>query len=308
MFVTRLRTEGLRHAPEELNELTRVVRMPPPPHTCAVADSLRLAAAALRPQHAETTARELGWADQLEVLGDPADGLQLQGLDAAAVHAALSDGQRSITIELDVRLDPPMYGRLTKHAMRDPRIATALGQEPTVSIKAGWLFTSDLSVATPSVLGLRVGDVPFEIAGRDRPAWVPPLIRDTGGRIAHTDPFESREPLLRRLRAAMLAPDPEARDGFRRLVQTIQEPPFLLPEPGLVETAAGLSVAFGPSLDRVRQLGRPALDALRWLEAAMIGRPDILVIPESLPQEVSDWFSALPGADDAPIEQCWLPE
>jgi hypothetical protein len=73
-----------------------------------------------------------------------------------------------------------------------------------------------------------------------------------------------------------------------------------------VRDVGGVGLCFGPELHRLRRVGREAWDALRWLEALWIARPDVLVLPERVPAEVRAWLAAVVEADDAPVEQVWI--
>ncbi len=306
MYVTALRTEGLRGGPGALAELTRSVSLPAPPGACAAGDALVLLSAALSPARVSMVGG-LGWApDGLKVVGEGGD-LELQGLESAAVAASVEAGAHAVTIEAELLLDPPLYGQLRDQAVRDPRVVTALGQRPSLSVKVGWLLNRDRSVAAPSVLGVRVGDVAFETVGKDRPAWLPNLLEDLGGRFARPQPLEPVDAVALRLLEASLSADPERRAGWRRVVAALQLPPFSLPEPGLVRVADHVQAVFGPDLLRVRQLGRAAWDALRLAEAALLVRPDVLIVDEPVTAPVREWLEALPEADDAPVEQVWAP-
>lgn len=304
MYVTRLRIEGLRGAPEEHSELSRVVSMPRGVARCAIADGLVLLASALDPR-ALWGFDTLGWSDAPERVGD--EDPQIQGLDPAAVGAAIAPGVQAITIEAGLHLDPPLFGQLRAQAARDPRMVTALGQRPVLYAKVGWLLNQDRSAASPAILGIRVGDVAFETSGKERPAWLPSLSRDLAGRFARTTPLEPVGAAALRGLVASLSPDPEARAGWRQVVEVLQQPPFSLPEPGLVRIDGDVQLVFGPALHRVRQIGREAWDALRIVEAALLSRPDVLVIDEVVSPEVARWLAALPEAEQAPIEQVWIP-
>ena len=306
MYVTRLGMEGLRDAPPEMDGLERVVRLPAPPARCAVADGLILLAGVLRPDQRPGFST-LGWGPDVEAIGEPEDGgLQLQGLDPSAVRSAVEGDARAITVEADIHLDPPLYGRLRAQAVRDPRVVTALGQRPVLSVKVGWLFNGDYTVVTPSILALRVGDVAFQTVGKDRPLWVPEILRDIGARFGRTEPFEPFARVELRLRDALLAADPARRAGYRAWVEHLMAPPFGLPEPGVAEVMGRATVVVGPELRRVRQWGRSAADAARIVAAAVVDRPDVLIVEEAVEPKVAEWLASLPDFVQAPIEQVWM--
>lgn len=292
-------------------DCARVARLPSGPDGAAMADALDLLSVSMCPSRAERVASRLGWwTSRSNVVGPSAPGdveIELQGLHAPAVDAVVLPDARALTIEASMALDPPMYGRLRELAARDPRLVLALGQEPAVRVKAGWLFSRDRATAHPSVLHFRVGDVGFDLSGKDRPAWLPDLLVDLGSRFFRTDPFEAPAAVADRLLAASLSADRRQREGFERLKRAIVRPPFDVPEPGLVRGGDRLDLVFGPDLTGVSRAGRDALDAVRWMEAAFVVRPDVLVVDEPAPSdEIRAWWAGLAESDDAPVEQVWF--
>ncbi|MCA9494027.1 MAG: hypothetical protein KC621_29065 [Myxococcales bacterium] len=304
MYLRGVVSEGLDPSgPLEVREAERAQPLPDGASGARTADAIELWAAALDAARLVGVARSLlGSAVTLVGEGDEPG---VDGLDPAEVRALVPEGT-SVTVEVEVSLDPGLYGRLREHAHRDPRVVAALAGEGTLTVKAGWLFSRDLTHAAPSVLGVRAGDVVFETAGKERPVWLPGLLAELGRRVWRTDPLEPVELLANRLHEASLSPDPGRRAGAARALREAVSPPFAVPEPGLVRSGVGVALCFGPELARLRSVGRRAWDVLRWLEGAWIERPDVLVIAEPLPQDVRAWFEALVEADDAPIEQVWF--
>ncbi len=311
MYVTRSKADGLRDALPEWSEHDRVVELPagPDPARCALADSLVLFAAALHDDPGRLLVG-LEWG-VLERVGDADLGdLELHGLNPAVVQGMVEPGHHSITVDVELQLDEPAFAQLRRHAARDPRLVTALGQRPALSVKVGWLFNGDYTVATPSTLGVRVGDVAFETVGRERPPWLPEVLGAIGNRFLRTDPFEPPFMLAERLRSAMMSHDPERRRRFAELVHLFGEPPFDTgrgaPSFGIAEYDRVPFLVFGEGLHRLRQVGRATGDALRVAAAAWIDRPDVLVVTEPVSAGVLDWLRALPELDDAPVEQVWV--
>lgn len=307
MYLTRLQVEGFRGAEHTVVEPTgRVVPLPTGAGGCAVADAIDLLAAGLDPSRLRAVAERLGWTTgATAIVGTGADA-ELSDLHPPSVSAVVLDGLRAVTIEGTLALDPPLYGRLRSHAARDPRMVTALGQQPAVTVKVGWLFSADRTHAHPSVLFVRIGEVGFDTSGKDRPPWLPDLLVELGTRFRRIDPFEPMSELAERLLAATLSPDPAVRAGFERARSAVGLAPFHLPSAGLVRAGDRLDLVFGPELVRLRQLGRAAADALRFAEAAFVLRPDILVSQEPASPEIRAWFESLTEADDAPVEQVWV--
>lgn len=306
MYLTRVELEGLRGAEQlSIEGAERLASLPPGPLGGIVADAIELLAATLDRSRLLRAVERLGWSTPATELGGGEEP-ELLGLHGATASAFVADQARAFTVGAEFALDPPLFGRLRDHAHRDPRMVTALGQRPAVRVKVGWLFTRDRTGVAPSVLSLRIGDVGFDATGKDRPQWVPELLGELGRRFRRTDAFEPFPILAERLLAATLSPDPVARAGWERVRAAAVEPPFGLPVPGLVRAGDRLEVCLGPDLVRLRQAGRAAWDALRLLEAALLGRPDVLVIDEAVSERVRAWLGALLDAPDAPIEQVWI--
>lgn len=313
MYLTRLEVEGLRGADKQIVEPVAGARVVPL-GGLAVADALDLFAAGLDPRRMLATAARLGWTTaETKLVGDPAPGgpadAELQGLHAASVEVTFAAGSRSAIVDATLALDPPLFGRLREHAVRDPRMVTALGSDPQVRIKVGWLATRDHSGVHPTVLGIRIGDVPFETVGKDRPQWVPELIAELGGRFHRVELASADgrgDDVAERLLNAQLSPDPAVRAGVDRARRAVTEPPFGLPLPSWVRSPGRLELVFGDELIRARQLGRAAMDAVCLAEAAFVTRPDVLVVGERLPADVLAWIGGLPEGESAPVEQVWV--
>src|SRR5690606_13952023 len=132
MLVRAVQVHGFRDgAPWEGADLGPVAELPPPPEGTALADALSLVVAVLDAERAPATLRRLELGGDLGESTTDAHGLleQVVGLDAGAFGALLEDGQRKLVVDVALALDPPLYGRLREHALRDPRVAMALGQD-----------------------------------------------------------------------------------------------------------------------------------------------------------------------------------
>lgn len=297
MYVTELHIEGLRHAPSTFDGLERVVKLPEGPTGTAIADALTLFAVGLAPGPRRGV-DQLGWGHPLQWLGDGPD--ELHGLASTAVDAAVDPDSSAVKIEAVLALDPPLYGRLRAEAVRDPRVAEGLGQDAELSLKVGWLFNGDRSVATPSLLGVRLGNRPFDVAGADRPQWLPRLVVDLAARFARTSPFDPAT-AVRQLFDASLHPTD---DGADRAFSALQSS-YQLPSPRFARLTDELEVVFGPAPLRLHHLGRRGADALRLVTAAYVARPDVLVALDTTAADGS-FLDGLPDADDAPVEQVFL--
>jgi hypothetical protein len=307
MYLTRLSASDLLHAPD-LSGLDRVVDLAPAPAPTAAADALRIFRAALRPSEL-LPLRPLGWVGRAtEALDDEGVVVALAGLLSPFVDGLVDGDGRSLAVEVSVAPDPPLYGRLREHAVRDPRLVTALGQQAELHIKAGFLFTADRTGASPDLLGARIGDVAFPVAGKERPAWLGPLLAEIASRVSVLTLTEDIDDVQSRLAECAVSHRAAERERWRRAAEALVAPPFALPEPVWVrEPGGGLRLRFGEALLEVRQLGRHAADALRLVEAALVVAPDVLVVTEPLDEAVDAWLVGLTEGDDATLEQVMRP-
>ncbi len=317
MFVTHLRVDGVRHADGlVLDQLGSVVRVAASPVSTAIGDALMMAAGALDPSRRFAVALGLGFdpdpivEPQQDDRAQPDDDgdVQLAGLDPDAVRAVVGDA-RSPKIEITVRLDPILYGRLREQSARDPRVVTALSQKAELTVSTGWLFSHDRRFVAPSALSLRVGEVSFPIAGKDRPAWVLPLLADLGARFARLEGPGTEAALAKALVSASLSPKTRDRSGYRRMITALQQPPHSLPRLELLRSGGdgAACLAFGDDLVRARQLGWRALHAVTLCQAALLWAPDVLVVDGPLSEEHVSWLAGCTDGDDATLEQVFAP-
>lgn len=301
MLLRRLAAEGLRGGPLLVEPADRVERVADAER---VAEAIELAAAALDRSRLRSAADRLGWVQaRTEVGGDPQDP-DLVELAGAAVRRVVDPAVRAVTLELSLGLDPTLFGRFRELAPREPRLGPALAADAPLVVKVGWFFSRAHATASPTTLSVRLGDVAFETTGKDRAPFLPELLPDLGRRLRATDPFAAPAALARRLARASLSPDPEIRDGYARLREAAVAPPFGLPPPEVVEGAEGaFELAFGAELASLRRAGRAAVDAVRVLADAFVERPDVLVLPEPLSDDVLAWWLERVGRADAPVEQ-----
>lgn len=313
MLITSLRMEGLRFAPDlTLAELGRVVRVPAPPVGVAVADALSLLAATLSPGRFDTEAERLGL--KLAESADACvleDGLVVQAAfdDPGVVRSLLApDSDGLIAIAVTIQLDPPLYGQLRTHALRDPRLAVALVEDGTLHIRVGWLFTRDRSVASISVFEVRLGSLPLPLVGSDRPLWLGDVLRAVGSRLGRVDSRPVAGSIAGRLMFASLSDDPVRREGARTLCGALGEPPFSLGRLELVRTERAVRACVGATLTDLRQYGPAALEAVALLEQVHVQRPDVLVVDALRDPSWVNWLASFTEGDDATLEQVFLIE
>ena len=311
MRIEGLAIEGLRHAPGwTWDGLGASVALPAPPVGIAISDGLALVVAALDASRADGILEKRGLrGPEAELLLDD-HGMpeQVVGLDPIEVEALLDPSAgRKVVVQLDIALDPPLFGQLREESMRDPRMLAALGEDPTVQIRVGWLFSADHSAASIGVLELKVADTAFPTGRNERARWIDPLLKGLGTRIGHVGRTRSTTEVTARLLQASLSPDPALRARYARLREAMALAPFDLGRLELVGQPDALQPCFGEDLVRVRQLGPRALRALRVASAALLDAPDVLVVEDGAAAPWSDWLEGLTEGDDATLEQVfWL--
>ncbi|MFK7927296.1 MAG: hypothetical protein AB8H79_03860 [Myxococcota bacterium] len=310
MLITHLRTEGLKTADGvDLVRPGRRRQLTAGPAGIGLLDGLELAMAACDPARTAKALVSVGLIErvsQADVFVENAMPIQVT-LDGGDVTGLVDPGQsRTIVVHVDAELDPPLFGRLREHALRDPRLVSALG-EATLSLKAGFVWTNDLTTASISILSAAVGGVSFPLVGADRPTWLTGLLAEVSARIQRV-PDATEAELAERLVAASMSTDPDVRLRFERVCDQLDRAPFSLGRLNLVQAGGRVRTCFGPSLLRPQQLGPGALQALRLAIAVIMDQPDVLTAcsPTAAmgdPQGVRDWVMEATSGDDAVLEQ-----
>lgn len=310
MYLTSLRVQGLQHADGfDRRDLERVVELPWGPDGVGVADAISLVAASLDTRLVAPTLVALGVAPDeasIELWDD--DGLPTQaawggGVGARALLAGLS---RQVSIAIELKLDPPLYGRLRQQALHEPRLVAGLGQDARLKIKVGWLFTNDLGAVAISRPDVRVGDVSFTTLSKERPRWVTALLVDLGGRFRRA--AVGAVDAGARLFAAAHSPDMVQRERYRQASEALAAAPFSLGKLELVRDGDRVIPCFGESLLRPRQYGVGALLALELVEAVYLSDADILCVenPGAGHRDalaVTEWLDQQVNGDAAQLEQ-----
>ena len=192
MYIVSIDVRGLRDLPRYTRQdLQRVVSLSGPgPEVTALGDAIELGLAALSWKALERLCRRWGLIGPDAVLEREDDGLPdaVDVTDPDAAKALLaSDGQRAVKVELELALDPPLFGQLRELAVREPRVVTALAARPTVTLSVGVLFTSTFDALAVTLHGVSVGEQPFQVHGSDRPAWLDRFLRRLRGRFHRFD-------------------------------------------------------------------------------------------------------------------------
>lgn len=195
MYILSVRARGFRDLPSvTLEDCGRRVDLRgPSPETTALGDAIELVFAAL--SHGLLHRMALRWglvAD--DALPDPSEldfPDELHGCDPVAAAALLAPGpRRSLHCSITLQLDPPLFGQLRDHASREPRVATALADKPTITVGVGALFTRSLQTMAIHVDEFCVGDVRFPVHGKERPAWIHPVLHSLANRHHRHDPAD----------------------------------------------------------------------------------------------------------------------
>ena len=309
MLIDAVEIQGLRMANDWSQAgLAAPVALPAAPQGVAVADALSMVEAVLNPDRFVAVAQGLGLLKpEHEIFLDDAHFVeQAVALDIQGVDAMLADaGNRRVTVSITIKLDPPLYGRLREESHKDPRVMTALGQDGTLTLKVGWLFSMSREAVSLGVLEARVGDTAFALNKSDRPSWMNGMLRAIGERLGRMDWAEPVAAVTQRLQRASVSADPNQRAGFGRAAVALAEPPFSLGRLELSGLGADVVAAFGPDLVRARSLGPAASRALRLVESALLRAPDVLVVEDATAAE-ADWLMTCLEGDNATLEQVWI--
>jgi len=292
MWLSSMKVRGL--ATEVFCEWERVGALSP---AGPAADGLALLAGALDPSRAEESVRLLGWGESTRAEREVA----LE--NPSAVRRVLAEGPRpQITIEVVIRPDPPLYGRLRDAVLRDPQLAEGLG-EGTLTVRVGWLFTPDCAFASLDLLGVALGSVPVPL--QDRPPWVDSVLLDVGGRLGFVDWRTPLSTVAEELREGLLAPDISRREGARRALAASADSPLSVPLE--IIDGAQVELAVGPELQPLHWRGPRGAGIARLVHGVFISQPDVLVVLEPVSADLQQWLSAQLDGDEATLEQVLVP-
>jgi len=316
VYVTAVEIEGFRGAAQWSGpELGRVVELPPGPIGVAIADALSIVSASLDGDRIAPPLRTLGLlhgGEVVDVVEENGLPVQFRVFDPASVSALVDlERTRQLSVRVRFTVDPPLYGRLRELAAREPRLVTALGQDPRIRLKVGWLFSQDLGVVAIGVTEVAIGGVMFPGSGPERPSWMGPLLKDLAGRFARVDGGEPIDAVTRRLYEASLASDPAVRARYLRTAAALGEAPFGLGALGWVRSRGLPEARLGSALLGLRQVGPAGAEALRLVEAVHQRAPDVLVVEapgaaQRDPKAVREWLAHATEGDGATLEQVFL--
>jgi hypothetical protein len=313
MLVTAIRTEGLR-ADLNLTGLGRRVDAAAGEPGRRLADALGLWAGTLNPDALPGALVAVGagsGAAAVEAVVEEGVCVGAGWDRPGAMAALLATGERRFGVEVRVELDPPLFARLREEAVRDPRLVSALGTSLALTVKVGWLLTTDGLGATVGVLALSLGGVDFPVSGSERAPWATRLLRDVGARVGRVDWTEQLDAVAARLHTAATSSDPERRARAARAAEALARPPFSFGRLEVLADGPALELAFGPELLRARRLGPAALHAVQLAEAVLLRQPDVLIVDGpgagfSRAAAVSRWLERATAGGGATLEQVVL--
>jgi hypothetical protein len=306
MRIESLQIEGVRHTgTASVSELAEVDTLPAAPAGTSLGDGLSLIAAALDHTRTAGILGALGLGTALEVTEDGPWADEVSGLDPHGVASFVDDlPVRRVIVSATLGLDPLLYRRLRDQAQRNPSVLAALASDSRLDLRIGWLFNTAGTHASPAPLSVRVGQVSFPLDS-ERPNWLPGLLAAVAQRLDRLDPTRTMDDLAADLLAAALSPDPTVRRRYRLAGELLSSPPFGLPELQLVQRGARIEPCFGPELVPVRLMGDNAEHALRWVHAAVVRAPDVL-LADARTSPARGWLGSRIDGPDATLEQVLL--
>ena len=192
MYLRSIRVRGFADLPNaHIEDCERWMHLHgPSPAVTALGDAIELGFAALSMPALIRLACRLGLIPERLPPEDSSLELpdQIDNLDPVAVKGILSpSARRALNVELELHLDPPLFGRLREHAAREPRLATALATSPTIHLSVGALFTVSHDAMAIHLDGFAVGEQRFPTHGKERPAWLNRFLASLRGRFHRFD-------------------------------------------------------------------------------------------------------------------------
>lgn len=192
MYIVSAQVRGFRDLPSAtITDCARLMRLAGPgPTTTALGDAIELGFAALSHDGLHRLARRWGLVPEQLPPDDTEPGFPdaLDWCDPIAAKAIVDPAAgRALRVELELHLDPPLFGQLRDLAGREPRVVTALATRPTIRLSVGALFTSTYDALAVHLQGFSVGEQAFPVHGKERPAWLDRFLRGLRGRFHRFD-------------------------------------------------------------------------------------------------------------------------
>ncbi len=296
MFVTAIEVQGFRDLPRfSAAELGPVVTVRgPEPAATALGDALELFFAAFRPDALQRLLRRWGAtgpAEAAEITGQPLPE-QAVWTDNIAARWVASEG-RSLTVTVEIALDPVQLAALRGLGAREPRLVSAIARAPHARVTVGGLFASSYDALALAVQSVTLGGESFPCAAGQRAPWMTALLSGLAGRFARHEPGEAAGVAATALAAETSWSD---HDAYLRWQSALP------PELGLVRAARGpgdrpVLLADGLPL---RRLGSPALLRAALAADVYLSGADLLWAEQD-----DDWIDVAVEGDGSPLEQIW---
>jgi len=267
----------------------------PSPAVTALGDAIELAFAALSHEQLHRWAIRVGLlpegAPVTESEAEFPD--ELLDCDPIASQALLAPvAKRALRVEVELHLDPPLFGQLRELAAREPRVVTALAERPTIRLAVGVLFTTTFDGLAIHLDTFAVGDVRFPVNGTERPHWLSRFLRGLRGRFHRFDPADD---LPRQLLDAATSRDRHA--SYTAWQDALQ------PDGPRLRVARGTNdgpVLLGNNLP-LRRHGQAGLDRATLAAAIHLSGADILWA-----ESEDALLQAAVEADPSPLEQVFM--
>jgi hypothetical protein len=310
VHIRRLAFEGLRALPAfEAAGLGRVVPvLGSASGRTALADAITIGLSPFSKADTASAAVSLGLGKDCVIRGESLP--EEITIGRPEVAQALFGDARQFKIKIDLELDPPQFGEIRGHAMRDPRLVAALAaHDTTLGVGVGWIFTRDWTVAATSVLGVRLGNLELPLVGDDRPAWLTRFLSGLAGRFVRHRAGSLDESAYA---LAERSPHPAERAGARRMRETLAGSPFGY---GELQVVAGSSIWLGlpkgDDLLPLRSLGPRVAHAVGLVQAVHQSGAEILFAEAPLDlaerrRSMAHWLRAQSLADGSALEQVFL--
>jgi hypothetical protein len=278
-------------------ELGRVVQIiGPSPAATAVGDGLAMAFAALSEPGLKALLLRWGIAQPDEAVDIETNPLPMQATwsDREMAQALVADpSARRLHAEVELVLDPPLFARLGALGAREPRLATALGNNPTIRLGVSAFFAASWDVLSIGVQSFAVGEAGFPTTSQERPRWLTDFLLEAGHRFWH------HSETLDTASAAMNAMTSLDRDQHASFVawQGALDPDFGPVRPAL--RSGEQPVLLAGDLP-IRRFGRHGADRTSMAASVFLSGADVLWAGHT-----DAWVERFVEGDHSPLEQVW---
>lgn len=296
MFVTAVDVQGFRDLPRFVaSDLGPVVTVRgPTAATTALGDALELFFAAFRADGLQRWLRRIGAlapGAEAEITGAP---LPEQAVWTDGVAARWVAGEaRSLSVTLELALDPVQQSALRAVGAREPRLVSALARAPYARVTVGGLLASSYDALALTVQSVALGGESFPCAPGQRAPWMSALLGGIAGRFARHDHAE---------RALLAGRVLEAASSWDGHGAWLRWQAALVPTLGVARAARlpdGRAVLLADDLP-LRRLGPGALATAALAADVHLSGADLLWA-----ESEEAWADQSVEGDGSPLEQIW---